>query len=156
MILAFRIEKEAFAHEEPGEGARFYGGRWNPPGIPVLYTSDSIALAALETLANMAPNFPEPEDDFCGTTYGIPDKAAIRVLEPSLLPHDWLKFPAPLALAEVGRQWAEDKEHLVLKVPSVVVRGTGWNYLFNPRYQDFNIIQRLRVEPFTFDARLLL
>lgn len=155
MILAFRIEREAFANGEPGAGARLYGGRWNPPGIAVLYTSDSMALAALEVLVNMAPNLPEPEDGFRGATYGIPDEAAIRVLKPSSLPRDWQKYPAPLSLAELGSQWAAAKEHFVLKVPSVVVGAAGWNYLLNPRHPDFHTVRRLKVEPFTFDPRLL-
>ena len=31
-----------------GEGARLAGGRWNRPGGAVVYTSESLALAALE------------------------------------------------------------------------------------------------------------
>jgi RES domain-containing protein len=31
-----------------GEGARLYGGWFNPPGIPAVYRSQSIALALLE------------------------------------------------------------------------------------------------------------
>jgi RES domain-containing protein len=36
-----------------GEGARLYGGRYNPPGIPAVYTSQSIALAVLEILVHI-------------------------------------------------------------------------------------------------------
>lgn len=155
MILAFRIALQAFADGEPGEDARLYGGRWNPPGIPVLYTSDSVALAALEILANMAPNFPEPEDDFYRITYGIPHETTMSILAPASLPQDWQRHPAPLSLAELGRRWTEAGEHLVLKVPSSVVGGEGWNYLINPRHPGFRMVQRLKAEPFTFDPCLL-
>ena len=39
-----------------GEGARIYGARWNPPGVPAIYTGTSYAIAMLETLvhANMS------------------------------------------------------------------------------------------------------
>ncbi len=30
-----------------------YGGRFNPPGIPAVYTSQSIALALLEVLVHI-------------------------------------------------------------------------------------------------------
>jgi RES domain-containing protein len=33
-----------------GEGARRVGGRFNPPGIAAVYTSESIALGVLEVL----------------------------------------------------------------------------------------------------------
>ena len=33
-----------------GEGATIYGGRFNPPGVPAVYTSQHIALAVLEIL----------------------------------------------------------------------------------------------------------
>jgi RES domain-containing protein len=33
-----------------GSGAAAYGGRWNPPGVPVIYAAGSLALAMLEKL----------------------------------------------------------------------------------------------------------
>ena len=38
-----------------GEGARLNGGRWNSPGTTVVYTSGSLALAALENLVHLNP-----------------------------------------------------------------------------------------------------
>ncbi|MCZ7627554.1 MAG: RES domain-containing protein [Candidatus Methylomirabilis sp.] len=35
-------------HATPdGEGARLFGGRWNPPGTAVVYTSATLSLATL-------------------------------------------------------------------------------------------------------------
>jgi len=50
-IVAAARAAQAFA----GEGARINGGRWNPPGAPVVYTAESAALAALEMLAHLRP-----------------------------------------------------------------------------------------------------
>src|SRR3990172_1776005 len=50
-ITAWRIVKARHAANAfGGEGARVEGGRWNSPGTPVVYTSQSAALAALELL----------------------------------------------------------------------------------------------------------
>jgi RES domain-containing protein len=32
-----------------GEGARLFGGRWNPKGVPLVYTAESRVLALIHT-----------------------------------------------------------------------------------------------------------
>ena len=49
---AWRITSEKYAETAfSGEGAKEYGGRFNRPGTPVVYTSESISRATLELLA---------------------------------------------------------------------------------------------------------
>lgn len=36
-----------------GEGARLAGGRWNSPGQPAVYTSESLALCLAESLVHL-------------------------------------------------------------------------------------------------------
>ena len=43
-----RAPSEAFS----GRGAELFGGRWNAKGTAMVYASESIALAALETLVH--------------------------------------------------------------------------------------------------------
>ncbi|MDQ3308821.1 MAG: RES family NAD+ phosphorylase, partial [Gemmatimonadota bacterium] len=38
-----------------GEGARLAGGRWNSRGIPLVYASTHLSLAALEYLVHVSP-----------------------------------------------------------------------------------------------------
>jgi len=38
---------------DTGEGARLYGGRWNHAGIPLVYTSETLSLAALELFVHL-------------------------------------------------------------------------------------------------------
>jgi len=35
-----------------GDGARAFGGRWNPPGMAVVYASENLSLATLEILVH--------------------------------------------------------------------------------------------------------
>lgn len=44
-----------------GEGARLFGGRWNPPRIPVIYISATLSLATMEYLVNLDADL-LPED----------------------------------------------------------------------------------------------
>jgi RES domain-containing protein len=152
-MLAYRITAESFAADLSGEGARRFGGRWNPEGIPVLYTSESVALAALEVLVNVPPEY-LGEGMFSLVSLAIPDDTPNQILEPATLPVDWSSYPAPAVLAELGRQWVETGNSLVLKVPSVVVGGNSWNYLLNPRHPDYRLIRLVQITPFVFDVRL--
>jgi RES domain-containing protein len=53
-ITTWRIIKAQHAHRAfDGEGARLAGGRWNKIGIPMIYTADSLALAALEIMVHL-------------------------------------------------------------------------------------------------------
>ena len=51
-MKVYRFCHERFCHDMSGEGARQKGGRWNPPGVPVVYASEHISLALLEVVAN--------------------------------------------------------------------------------------------------------
>src|ERR1700677_344334 len=58
----WRICREPYAVEAfSGEGARRFGGRWNSRGVPMIYASVSLALAALELFVNLEPG-QAPED----------------------------------------------------------------------------------------------
>jgi hypothetical protein len=51
-MICYRVVRRKYA-DLSGEGARLYGGRFNPPGIPAVYSSQSIALALLEVLVHI-------------------------------------------------------------------------------------------------------
>ncbi len=56
--VVYRLIKERFLDTPlSAEGARRYGGRWNPPGVGILYTSASPELALLEQLVHL-PELP--------------------------------------------------------------------------------------------------
>src|SRR5258705_349554 len=56
MPEAWRIVKAKHAATAfSGEGAARTGGRWNSRGVPVVYTSSTKSLAALESLVHLNP-----------------------------------------------------------------------------------------------------
>jgi RES domain-containing protein len=149
---AWRITKAKFATEAfTGEGARLYGGRWNSVGIPLVYTSERVSLAALELLIHLQSRVPLPAYVVIPATF---DQTLVESIDPAALPADWRNNPAPIALADLGDSWAASRRSAVLRVPSAVVPSEG-NFLLNPEHPDFTSIRIGSATPFEFDARLL-
>jgi RES domain-containing protein len=64
-VTTYRVVRRQYANLS-GAGAGRYGGRFNPPGIPAIYTSQSIALALLEILVHIDKS--ELPDDYVAMT----------------------------------------------------------------------------------------
>ena len=151
-ITAWRIVKTRHAANAfDGEGARLEGGRWNSPGTPVVCTSQSAALAALELLVHLG------RASTLRTYVMIPctfDEALVARLDPKRLPSNWRSYPAPPELQVIGDEWVREGNSSVLQVPSAVI-ATDANYLLNPRHREFKNIDILSPRTFEFDPRLL-
>jgi RES domain-containing protein len=149
MNQTWRIVKEKHAATAfSGDGARLNGGRWNSVGTSVVYTSGSIALAALESLVHL-----NPPVIFKYVAILIEfDRALVE--EVAALPADWREEPPPLATKEIGDIWIQDARSAVLRLPSVIIPNEP-NYLLNPAHPDFKRIFIGRAEPFSFDPRLV-
>src|SRR6476646_4608008 len=114
------------AHSEmDGVGASITGGRWNSPGIRVVYTASCSALAILEYRVHMVV-FPR-------------NMELLRIevsdtLEPEVV--DYL--PNSLTeMRQIGDEWATDPQRApVLAVPSVIAPRNR-NYLLNPEHPKF-------------------
>lgn len=135
-----------------GEGARRYGGRWNHPGVPAVYTAAHLSLAVLELLVHVAA----PEDlpaDLVAVPADVPDDLRIEDVGTQELPRDWRRTPAPAALADRGTAWLRAARTAVLAVPSAVVP-LETNYILNPAHPDFRRIVVGRAQPFGLDPRL--
>jgi RES domain-containing protein len=147
----WRICRRHYAAEAAtGEGARLYGGRWNSPGLPVVYTSTSLALAAVETFVNFEPNL-RPAD-LVSIEGEIPDTIEIHRLELETLPPRWYRTRDE-RLQRLGDEWIRSQRSAVLLVPSAAIRGE-WNVLLNPAHPHFPKIKFRRPTPFEFDARM--
>lgn len=147
----WRICREKYAEEAfTGEGARRYGGRWNSRGVPMVYCSSSLALAAIELFVHLEPN--QLPDDLVSIAALLPAAESVQRLEPSQLPHEWWTDDFE-PLREIGDRWIREKNALAIQVPSAALR-MEWNVLVNPLHA---AIAQLKVEPpqpFHFDARM--
>lgn len=132
-----------------GEGARLYGGRWNSQGVSIVYTSPSLALAAVETFVHLEPNL--RPDDLVSIELELPGAATER-LDLKLLPRDWHERRDE-SLRAFGDRWIQRGAAAALYVPSAAIRGE-WNVLLNPAHPAFRKIKHLNVRPFEFDLRM--
>lgn len=153
MTCIWRICKaEHAAAAFSGEGAVLYPGRWHHAGTPVVYCSESRALAALEQLVNLDRNRLPP--NFVCFGVEVPPGVGVARLSIADMPSDWRAQPAPVALRDIGTRWIEAEETAVLCVPSAVVPAEH-NFLLNPRHVDFDELVIGAPESFDFDERLL-
>ena len=151
IVTAWRMVREARAAEAfTGEGARQFGGRWNSPGVAVVYASEHQSLAALETLVHLQPRgslrFVVIAVEFA--------EDLIEQLPATLLPAHWRGEPPGAATMEIGDAWVRAARTPVFAVPSVIVPQER-NYLLNPLHADFRRITVREPLEFTFDPRLL-
>ena len=133
-----------------GEGARRHGGRWNTVGTPLVYTSESRALAMLEVVVNTSSV--TPPLDYVALRVEVPE-SQILVMDAGRLPPGWRRHPAPSALARIGDAWAKAGLSLALAVPSAVVPAET-NLLLNPLHPAFGALETGAPEPVSFDTRL--
>jgi RES domain-containing protein len=151
----WRICREPYAVEAfSGDGARRFGGRWNSRGVPMIYASVSLALAALELFVNLEPG--QAPEDLVYLAATLPEVEPARTQGPGDLPPGWwTDEPAPGAASprEIGDEWIRGRSSLTMKVPSVPIRAE-WNVLVNPLHPRMGELRIEAPQPFIFDARM--
>lgn len=150
-ITAWRITSEKHAKTAfSGEGAKEYGGRFNSPGTPVVYTSESVSLATLELLAKAGKRQRLSGRVLLPVTFG---EEHLITQDGEDLPGSWDERPYGPASQQVGDEWLQSEESLVLRVPSVVVP-VEYNYLINPEHPKFGELKIGEPRPLGPDPRL--
>lgn len=152
----YRINKEPY-HTDPLSviGSHRYGGRWNPKGIGILYTSRTPELALLETLVHLPPTtLPELPQLWLSTLH-LPDELenAVFWLAPDRLPHYWRTG----SLAEtqtILTDWLLDPFSLAIAVPSVII-DTSYNVLLHPQHPVFARAEVVAQRSLPLDGRLV-
>lgn len=157
MPKAWRVSKADYvATALTGDGARRTGGRWNPPGMPALYASDSLALAMLEVLVHFDPSLPMA--DYVAFEIDVPEEK-ILTLRPSALPRAWPDRDSVRQTQQLGKSCLADRSSFALRVPSAVV-GPEHNYILNPAHPEFPGWMATQLSrpplPLSFDPRLLV
>jgi RES domain-containing protein len=140
-LLRRERERDALS----GEGARRYGGRWNPPGTAVVYASESRALAVLETFVHLTLEARAMR--FVLMTLELPGRAKLDR-------HADERPPRGVGPSqELGRAWLDGGGTLALVVPSAIVPQEK-NYVLNVTHPQFAGVRVASTEPFSFDERL--
>lgn len=151
MLTVWRITTARFAASAfSGEGARLYGGRWNPKGWPVVYTAGSPALALLELMVQDAPL----RAHYVLIPAQLPADLAQTHIEADARPEDWRTLGGRPALQQWGQDWLQRGATAALSVPSAVLP-LERNMLLNPRHADFARIQVGPPQSLRTDIRLL-
>ncbi|MFN8430874.1 MAG: RES family NAD+ phosphorylase [Spirosomataceae bacterium] len=149
-MKVFRLSKAEFSRDLSGKGAEIAGGRWNPRGVLVVYTSDSRALCMAEVAVHIPVGL--IPKDYKIVEIEIPEDKILEVSKENL-PENWNAFPEIMETKKIGEEWVKRSEFLILKVPSAVVEG-DFNYLINPQNTDINQVKISSVKDFRFDSRL--
>lgn len=152
MVNAWRITKRRYAASAfDGEGARLYGGRWNSPGKPAVYVSESRALATLEILAGLRTPVVIPAYALIGVAF---DEGLVSSVPDEALPSDWKIYPPAPSTQLLGDQWLRENVSAALRVPSALIPGE-FNYLLNPLHPDFSSIRIGKPIDLHLDPRIL-
>jgi RES domain-containing protein len=152
MPTAWRIvrasrQKTAFT----GEGPWRYGGRWNSPGVRVVYVSEHQSTAAFEVFVNRIPFV--LEETYKAFRLEWPE-ILTEIFPKKKLPANWRIHPPPLETKEIGDRWVKERRSAVLALPSVI-SPADTNFLLNPEHPDFKRIRIASPIDFDFDPRLL-
>lgn len=150
-MRVWRIARRQFQALD-GEGARLAGGRWNSEGVPVIYTSSTLSLAALEYLVHV--DIEDAPDDLRAIEIDVPDGAPMEEVSPATLPGDWRRVPDHPACVRLGDDWARRGEALALRAPSAVIPEES-NVLLNPEHPAAASVRVIGSREFSFDPRLL-
>ena len=149
-MTIYRLVNSLYKHDLSGTGAKLYGARWNVAGFPMLYTSQFISLAVLESLVHLQKNniplsqhllYIDIKNDF--ETVEITNKHLKKNWQHDINYTQW-----------IGTEFIKNNKSLALKVPSAIIP-EEYNILVNPLHADFKKTRIVSASLFEFDKRLI-
>jgi RES domain-containing protein len=150
-MQVWRIAKKQFALDRTGIGARTYGGRWNAPGVAVIYAGMTPEISAMEKLVHAGDILPV---DLVLVRLDLPENASLyHRCSVADLPPGWDDLPGSTAAVELGNAFISAGAHLGMIVPSVVMPEAD-NIIINPSHAAFAKVAMTVIRPFEFDSRL--
>jgi RES domain-containing protein len=117
----------------------------------VVYTSESLSLALVETLTGLERY--HQLRNYVFFRVRLPEELVSEVTETDL-PAEWDRYPPPSQSQRIGDRWASREKSIALRVPSVVVP-YSYNYLLNPSHASFEQVEVGSEESFPVDERLI-
>ena len=152
IVHAWRLVSEARADDAfSGEGARLYGGRWNPHGQRATYLSATRSLSALEALVHQAERVPLGRFLFFEVRF---PEQFVTTITPDELEADWRNYPPRNSTVTHGGGWLKARSSPVLRVPSILIPEES-NYILNPEHPRAEEIEIGDARTFSFDSRFL-
>ena len=148
-MIVYRFTNTRYKDDISGTGAKLYGGRWNEPGIPALYTSSTVSLSLLEVLVNAQ------------TLKQLQSLALMKIEVPKAIEASVQKLPKlkngwyeDFDYSKwIGSRFLKEGENLLLECPSAVIMDE-MNYIINPGHKDIKKVRLLTSDEFRFDERL--
>ena len=131
-----------------GFGAARWGGRWNPPGVAVVYTSAACEGTLLEILARL--EIGHIPADYVASRIVLPADTEVHIFDETEHP-DWRRRHRS---HDVGREWVNSGRTLAMVVPSLVARPWGRNVVLIPDHPDFARVRVAEVVDVRWDPRL--
>ena len=152
----YRINKEPYNTDPLSViGSHRHGGRWNPKGIGILYTSRTPELALVETLVHLPPlSLPELPQLWL-STIRLPDNLnkAIFWLSPDRLPAYW-QTGTLSETQTILTEWLLSPFSLAIAVPSAII-DTSYNLLVHPQHPAFGQMEVVDQRRLPLNGRLM-
>lgn len=155
-MILWRIATDTKTYEADdlsGTGAKITGGRWNAPGDALIYTSETQALACLETVVHLNAGGLPLNRYLVAIAVPAVIWAAARTETQASLPVGWDADPSGRASVQFGTAWIRSNASALLKVPSVIVPDEH-NFLINPLHPDSRAITATKIRRWLYDPRL--
>lgn len=150
MAAFFRIVQAPWAVSAlTGDGARLFGGRWNPPGMAAVYLAESRALAALEILVHAPHQVISLEWRLIEVE--VPE-LWIESVTSADLPAGWQARPSSPGAQRMGGRWLQRRTGVALKLPSVIIPQEHI-LLLNPLHLQAARLKVSTPRKFRFDSR---
>ena len=147
----FRMSAEKYSKQLQASGSP---NRWNKKGEFVIYAGSSRSLATLELVVHRSSIVPENKYNIMVISIADHDDL-VNTVKIKNLPKNWQKLQAYSTLQNIGSHWYNNRESLILKVPSVIIP-LEYNFIINTKHKKFNqYVQLVRNENYFWDDRLI-
>jgi RES domain-containing protein len=150
-MIVYRLASKDYIHDIQGVGARLYGGRWKPVGVPCIYTSESVSLAFLEKYVHAKAR--EDIQRIALLKIELNEKRVnIFKTDHNLFKSSWHQDYTYSQW--LGQQILADISITAFSVPSAIVPFER-NIILNPAAENFNLVRFFEPIDFAADFRLL-